>query len=60
MHGGKKILKLNTSSLEQKIEGFHCLEVMAESMGASFLPQIETTLNLIISYFSFTHGKEIR
>lgn len=48
MHGGKKVLKLNTSSLEQKIEGFHCLEVMAEHMGAAYIPQIEATLNLIL------------
>ncbi len=41
MFGGKKVLKLNTSSLEQKIEGFNCLETLAKNLGKSFMPYIE-------------------
>lgn len=56
---GVKDISLNTSALEQKIEGAHTLINLAEHCGKAFYPYIPRTLQLVKEFINYKHSSDI-
>ncbi|CAD8160764.1 unnamed protein product [Paramecium pentaurelia] len=57
---GMKSLSLNTSALEQKVEGAHTLVNLAEQCGKSFYPYITKTIVLMKEFINYKHSSQIQ
>lgn len=57
---GEKTLELNTSALEQKIEGAHTLLSLLEACCKSFQPYLQKTADLVREFIPFKHSRDIR
>jgi hypothetical protein len=57
---GLKTLELNTSALEQKIEGAHTLLALIENCCKSYAPLLQRTAPLVMEYMTFKNSRDIR
>lgn len=57
---GQKTLELNTSALEQKIEGSHTLLALLGACGKSFQPYLEKTAEIVKDFIGFKNSRDIR
>jgi hypothetical protein len=57
---GNQRISMNTSALESKISAFKLISMIAENMGTSFAPYVESILPIMIENMNYQFSKNIR